>query len=58
MAKIVRGAVRRALTRANIDATLVPFLAKLVYYLSLAAILVDSGKMNPGCRCVGLGEAL
>lgn len=39
-AKMVRGAVRNGLTRANIDATLVPFLAKLVYYLFLTFVVL------------------
>jgi small conductance mechanosensitive channel len=34
-----RRLTRRGLERANIDATLVPFLSKLVYYLMLAVVL-------------------
>lgn len=39
-AKMVRGAVRRALERSNLDETLVPFLSKLVYYLFLTLVTV------------------
>jgi small conductance mechanosensitive channel len=40
VAKIIRGSVRRGLERASIDATLVPFISKLVYYLVLAFVLI------------------
>lgn len=36
----VRGLVRKALTRTNVDATLVPFMSGIVYYLVLIAVLV------------------
>lgn len=36
----LRRIVRRLLERANIDATLIPFLAGLAYYLAMAAVLV------------------
>ena len=39
-AKMIRGMVRKTLERANVDKTLAPFISKLVYYLTLAAILV------------------
>jgi small conductance mechanosensitive channel len=39
-AKIVRGWTRKILTRSGLDATLVPFIAKLVYYLLLAFVVV------------------
>jgi small conductance mechanosensitive channel len=38
--KIVRTAVRRGLTKAGVDATLVPFVSKMVYYLSLTFVIV------------------
>lgn len=40
VAKIVRGSVRRGLTRTGMDATLVPFLAKLAYYLLLTFVIL------------------
>jgi small conductance mechanosensitive channel len=40
VAKIIRGAVRRALERSKLDSTLVPFITKLVYYLVLAFVIV------------------
>jgi small conductance mechanosensitive channel len=40
VSRIVRGAVRRALTRARIDAALIPFISSMVYYLLLAFVVV------------------
>jgi len=40
VAGMVRRAVRRALERAGIDATLRPFLSGLVYYMTLAVVLI------------------
>jgi len=40
VAGIIRRAVRRGLERAEVDATLRPFLAGLVYYLSLTVVLI------------------
>jgi small conductance mechanosensitive channel len=39
-AKFVRGSVRKALTRSNMDATLVPFVSGMVYYLVLAFVII------------------
>jgi len=38
--RIVRETVRKALTKAHVDATLVPFVSKMVYYLSLTFVIV------------------
>lgn len=40
LAKTVRGWTRRLLTRSNTDATLVPFVSNLVYYLLLTFVVV------------------
>ena len=40
VAKIVKGWVARLLGRARLDATLIPFLAKLAYYLVLTVVLM------------------
>jgi small conductance mechanosensitive channel len=40
VAGMIRRAVRRALQRADVDATLRPFLSGLVYYLALAVVLI------------------
>jgi small conductance mechanosensitive channel len=40
VAGILRGATQRSLERAKLDATLVPFIAGLVYYLVLAVVLI------------------
>jgi small conductance mechanosensitive channel len=40
IAGLVRGGVRRALERASVDASLVPFLAGGAYYLILAVVLI------------------
>jgi small conductance mechanosensitive channel len=40
IAKMIRGAVRKALERSEMDATLVPFLSKLVYYLVVAFVVI------------------
>ncbi len=39
-AKWIRASLRNALTRRNVDATLVPFIASMVYYLVLAFVLI------------------
>ena len=39
--RIIRAAVRKALTRAGVDATLVPFISKMAYYLSLTFVMVS-----------------
>ena len=38
--RIVRATVRRGLTKAGFDATLIPFVSKMAYYLSLTFIFV------------------
>lgn len=38
--KVIRGSVRKGLTRANFDATLVPFLSSIVYYLLLVVLII------------------
>lgn len=38
--KFIRGAVRRGLTRAEVDPTLIGFISKLVYYLGLVFVAV------------------
>lgn len=38
--KIIRTMVRNGLTKAGVDATLVPFVSKMVYYLSLTFVIV------------------
>ena len=40
VAGMLRGAVKRGLTRAGVDATLLPFLSGLVYYAALAVVLI------------------
>jgi small conductance mechanosensitive channel len=40
VAKLIRGSVRKGLERAEVDATLVPFITKFVYYLVLAFVLI------------------
>jgi len=40
LAGAIRRAVRRALERAGIDATLLPFLSGLVYYVALAVVFI------------------
>ncbi len=39
-ARMIRSSIRRALERSRIDATLVPFLSNLVYYLVLTFVVV------------------
>jgi small conductance mechanosensitive channel len=41
LAGLVRRAVRKALRKANVDPTLIPFLAGLVYNLTLAFVLIS-----------------
>ena len=38
--RIIRGLVRKALTRAEVDETLVPFISKLAYYLCMTFVIV------------------
>jgi small conductance mechanosensitive channel len=38
--KMIRGMVRKGLTRAGVDATLIPFVSKMVYYLGLTFVMV------------------
>lgn len=38
--RIIRAGVRKTLTRANVDATLVPFISKMAYYLCLTFVMV------------------
>ena len=40
VAKIIRGWVARILRKANLDATLIPFLSKLAYYLVLTVVIL------------------
>jgi small conductance mechanosensitive channel len=40
VAKAIRGSVRKALQRGSMDATLVPFLSGIVYYLVLAFVVI------------------
>jgi small conductance mechanosensitive channel len=40
VAGFLRGTTRKVLNRANVDATLVPFLSSLVYYLVLAFVVI------------------
>jgi len=42
VAAAIRNAVTRGLERANVDPSLVPFVAKLAYYAVLAVVLVFS----------------
>ena len=40
VAKVVRGWTRRMLTKSRLDDTMVPFFAKLAYYLTLTFVLL------------------
>lgn len=40
VAKMIRGSVRKALGRSNLDATLVPFLSGIAYYLMIAFVII------------------
>ena len=40
VAGIVRSNVRKAMTKAEVDATLIPFVASLVYYIVLAVVII------------------
>jgi small conductance mechanosensitive channel len=40
VAKMIRGAARKAFARAEIDSTLVPFLSGIIYYLVLGCVLI------------------
>ena len=39
-AGIIRSSVRKAMTKAQVDATLIPFVASLVYYVVLAVVII------------------
>jgi len=39
-AGMIRSAVRKAMTKAKIDVTLIPFVASLVYYLVMAVVII------------------
>lgn len=39
-AGMIRAGIRRAMTKAEVDPTLIPFVASLVYYLVLAVVLI------------------
>ena len=39
-AGLIRSAVRKAMVKANVDATLIPFVASLVYYLTMAVVII------------------
>jgi small conductance mechanosensitive channel len=39
IAKMIRGSVRKALTKSSLDNTLIPFLSGIIYYLLMAVIL-------------------
>jgi small conductance mechanosensitive channel len=39
-AGIVRSSVRKAMKRAEVDATLIPFVSSLIYYAVLAVVLI------------------
>ena len=40
IAKMIRGAMRKLLKRADVDETLTPFLCNMVYYAALAVVLI------------------
>jgi small conductance mechanosensitive channel len=40
VAKMIRGAARKSFARANMDATLVPFLSGIIYYLVLGCVVI------------------
>lgn len=40
VAGLLRKLTRRAMTRAEVDATLIPFLSSMVYYLAMAVVLI------------------
>ena len=40
VAGMIRSGVRKAMTRAEVDATLIPFVASLVYYLVMAVVII------------------
>ena len=40
IAKAIRGALKRGLTRSKVDPTLIPFLSSMAYYLLLAMVVV------------------
>jgi small conductance mechanosensitive channel len=45
VAKWVRGSTRKALAKSKLDATLVPFLSSMVYYLILSFVVIAALKM-------------
>jgi small conductance mechanosensitive channel len=40
IAGLIRSGVRKAMTKAEVDATLIPFVASLVYYLTMAVVII------------------
>jgi len=40
VAGIIRSSVRKAMTKAEVDVTLIPFVASLVYYLTMAVVII------------------
>ena len=40
VAGMIRGGIRKAMTSRGVDATLVPFVASLVYYLTMAVVVI------------------
>ena len=40
IAGMIRGGIRRAMTKRGVDATLIPFVASLVYYLTMAVVVI------------------
>lgn len=40
IAGIIRGGIRKAMAKRGVDATLIPFVASLVYYLAMAVVLI------------------
>lgn len=40
VAGMIRSGIRKAMTKAEVDATLIPFVASLVYYLVLAVVII------------------
>ncbi|MEX1310505.1 MAG: mechanosensitive ion channel family protein, partial [Candidatus Sulfomarinibacteraceae bacterium] len=39
-AGVIRSSVRKAMMKADVDATLIPFVASLVYYTVLAVVVI------------------
>jgi len=40
IAGMIRGGIRKAMTKRGVDATLIPFVASLVYYLTMAVVVI------------------